>query len=77
MDIVPNDLKIRTISEDFYSRSPNTQRIVKSITNTTPTSKFKKEYTLLDKYRESSEEEQKFMLFYGLIQQSQIANLKQ
>ncbi len=77
MDIVkPNDMKIRTISEDFYSRSPNTQRIIKSITTTTPTSKFKKEYTSLDKYIDSSEDVQKFMLYYGLIQQSQINCLK-
>ena len=77
MDIVkPIDMKIRTISEDFYSRSPNTQHIIKSITTTTPTSKFKKEYTLLDKYTESSEEEQKFMLYYGLIQQNQVNGLE-
>lgn len=70
------DKKIRTLSEDFNSRSPNTQYIIKSMTTTTPTSKFKKEYTLLDKYLESSEEEQKFMLYYGLIQHSMVAKHK-
>lgn len=61
------DKKIRTLSEEFYSLSPKSQTIVKGYTGVSPTSKYKKEYTNLDKYNESTPEERKIMEQHGLI----------
>jgi hypothetical protein len=61
------DKKIRTLSEEFYSLSPKSQSILKCVIVNSPTSKYKKEYTNLDKYNESGPEERKFMEQYGLV----------
>jgi hypothetical protein len=68
MDIVKK-LKDRTLSEEFYSRSPNSQQIIKCMTLTTPTSKYRKEYTNMDKYNDpkTSVEEKQFMEKYSLV----------
>lgn len=59
--------KIRTISEEFYSRSPNTQAMVRFYVSGTPTSKYKKEYTNMDKFNESSADEKCVMIQFGLV----------
>lgn len=63
-------LKTRTLSEEFHSRSPNSQAIIKCWTVTTPTSKSKIKYTNMDKYNDpvTSIEEKQFMEMYGLVQ---------
>jgi hypothetical protein len=68
MDIVKK-LKDRTLSEEFYSRSPNSQQLIKSMASSTPTSKYRKEYTNLDKYNDpdTTVEEKQFMEKYGLV----------
>ena len=35
----------RSLSDEFYSRSPNSQSVIKGWTTTTPTSKYKKAAT--------------------------------
>ncbi len=68
MDIV-SKFKSRTLSEEFYSRSPNSQAIIKGWSVTTPTSKYKKEFTNMDKYNDptTTVEEKQFMEKYGLV----------
>ena len=67
------DLKLnRSLSEDFYSRSPGTQAIIKFYVENTPTSKYNKEYNNKDKYNESTNEEKKIMIQYGLINTNQL-----
>ena len=68
MDIV-SKLKARTISEEFYSRSPNSQAVIKGWSVTTPTSKYKKEFSNMDKYNDPATtiEEKQFMEKYGLV----------
>ena len=64
------DNKIRSLSEDFYSRSPGTQAMIKFYVGNTPTSKYKKEYNNIDKYNESTNEDKLIMLKFGLISPS-------
>lgn len=73
MDIVQK-LKLRSLSEEYYSRSPNSQQIIRAMATTTPTSKYKKEYTNVDKYNDpnTTNEEKQFMLQYGLIDTNRI-----
>ena len=68
MDIV-SKLKARTISEEFHSRSPNSQAVIKGWSVTTPTSKYKKEFSNMDKYNDPATtiEEKQFMEKYGLV----------
>ena len=68
MDIVQK-LKLRSLSEEYYSRSPNSQQIIRAMAATTPTSKYKKEYTNVDKYNDpnTTHEEKQFMLKHGLV----------
>jgi hypothetical protein len=40
----------RSLSEDYYSRSPNTQLFIKFIIQSIPTSKYKAEYSNIDLY---------------------------
>ena len=66
--------KPRSLSEEFYSRSPNSQLIIKSMACTTPTSKYKKEFSNMDIYRVATTEEKRIMIQYGLIPLSKIMN---
>jgi hypothetical protein len=61
------DKKIRTLSEEFHSLSPKSQSMVKFHTTHSPTSKYKKEYTSMDKYNESNPTERAMMEQYGLV----------
>ena len=58
---------IRTLSEEFHSCSPDTQRMIKFHVVHTPTSKYQKEYTNIDRYQEASVDEKRFMENYGLV----------
>ena len=66
------DNKIRSLSEDFYSRSPGTQAMIKFYVGNTPTSKYKKEYNNIDKYNESTNEDKKIMIQHGLVNTNQL-----
>ena len=63
----------RTLSEEFFSRSPNTQAYVKSITTTVPTSKARVEYTNLDEYNKSSPNTRNQMLTHSLLSPNVLA----
>lgn len=65
MDI--NIQKTRSLSEDFYSRSPGTQAMIKFYVGNTPTSKYKKEYNNIDKYNDSTNEDKLIMINFELI----------
>ena len=62
--------KIRTLSEDFYSRSPDTQKMIKFFTNATPTSKRFTEYSKskvnAERYEAASAVEKQVMEHYGM-----------
>jgi hypothetical protein len=75
-DGIVDDNHDRTLSQDFYTKSPSTQAFIKDYThNTTPTSSFKKHsVTMADanmciekKYRESNPHEREIMAFYGIV----------
>lgn len=58
----------RTLSEEFFSRSPATQMYVKGITNVNPTSKPQQiETNNLNEYLSSSPNTKLNMISYGLI----------
>jgi hypothetical protein len=57
----------RTLSEEYYSRSPNTQSIIKTMAQAIPTSKSQVEYTNTDVYYASSPKTRNNMEVYGLI----------
>lgn len=59
--------KERTLSEEFFSRSPFTQSYIKSLVMTIPTSKYKHVQDSVDKYNESSPATQQNMVAYGLV----------
>jgi hypothetical protein len=59
--------KERTLSEEFFSRSPFTQSYIKSLVMTIPTSKYKHVPDNVDKYNESSPATQQNMVVYGLV----------
>jgi hypothetical protein len=67
--------KQRSLSEEFYSRSPATQLIIKDMAGTTPTSKYKKDFSNIDFYKSATPEERKIMLQYGLIPLNKVLNL--
>ena len=67
--------KPRSLSEEFYSRSPASQLIIKSMAGTTPTSKYKKEFSNIDFYKSATPDERKIMLQYGLIPLNKLLNL--
>jgi hypothetical protein len=77
MDIVQK-LKSRSLSEEYYSRSPNSQYIIRAMAAATPTSKYKKEYTNVDKYNDpnTTNEERQFMLKYGLVDINKLKSSK-
>ena len=57
----------RSLSDEYYSRSPNTQSIVKTMVQTIPTSKYKAEYSSADDYNIASPTTRNNMVIYGLI----------
>jgi hypothetical protein len=57
----------RTLSDEYYSRSPNTQMIIKTMAQTIPTSKSIVDYTNTDVYYASSPTTKKNMETYGLL----------
>jgi hypothetical protein len=57
----------RSLSEEYYSRSPNTQSIVKTMVQTIPTSKYKVEYSSTDAYNTASPTTRNNMVIYGLV----------
>ncbi len=57
----------RSLSEEYYSRSPNTQYIVKAVAQTIPTSKYKVEYSSTDAYNTASPTTRSNMVIYGLV----------
>jgi hypothetical protein len=59
--------KERTLSEEFFSRSPFTQSYIKSLVMTIPTSKYKHVHDNVDKYNESSPSTKQNMVVYGLV----------
>ena len=62
--------KTRTLSEDFYSRSPNTQMYVRFYTGgKSPSSKIKKVVSCnnLENYRNVSKEVRDILVHYGII----------
>ena len=59
--------KERTLSEEFFSRSPFTQSYIKSLVMTIPTSQYKHVPDNVDKYNESSPSTQRNMVVYGLV----------
>ena len=66
----------RTLSDEYYSRSPNTQSIVKTMAQTIPTSKSHIEYTNTDVYYASSPTTRKNMETYGLVSPTMLLNIK-
>jgi len=68
----PRNTITRTLSEEYFSRSPNSRLIIKSMAQATPTSKGKKEYTNVDEYTMASEEKKEFMIMYQMIPESVI-----
>ena len=76
MEISKTIDKPRSLSEEFYSRSPASQLIIKGMAGTTPTSKYKKEFSNIDFYKSATPEERKIMLQYGLIPFSKFLNLQ-
>ncbi len=59
--------KGRTLSEDFFSRSPATQYYIKSLVGTIPTSRDSLTHSNVDVYYASSPNTQRNMVAYGLI----------
>jgi hypothetical protein len=61
--------KKRTLSDEYYSRSPNTQMIIKTMAQTIPTSKVHMDYsnTNKDVYYASSPRTKSKMEMYGLV----------
>lgn len=62
-----NQRNSRSLSEEYYSRSPNSRILIMGMTQTIPTSKYKKEYTNMDEYKNASEEKKQFMIAYQMI----------
>jgi hypothetical protein len=76
------NIHIRSLSDEFYSRSPNTQEMIKGwSSNTTPTSSHKNIVVVKDevefiKYFNSLDKiEQNLMIHYGMISPLQITML--
>ena len=81
MDNQPTNIREqqhRSLSEEFYSRSPNSQMIIKGWTNTTPTSKHKNANTtktdasIIEYYKTLDVEQQHLMIYYGMINPSHL-----
>jgi len=78
MENQTNTRQPRSLSEEFYSRSPNSQMIIRGWTNTTPTSGHKKVVTIKDDasiieyYKSLDIEQQHLMIQYGMITPRQL-----
>ena len=59
--------KVRTLSEDFFSRSPATQSYIKSLVGTIPTSRVLLTHSNVDVYYAASPNTQQNMVIYGLV----------
>ena len=59
--------KVRTLSEDFFSRSPATQHYIKSLVGTIPTSRVLLTHSNVDVYYAASPNTQQNMVIYGLV----------
>jgi len=59
--------KERTLSEEFFSRSPFTQSFIKSLVITVPTSRYNHLPDNVDKYNDSSPATRQNMVVYGLV----------
>jgi hypothetical protein len=64
---VNNNNKGRTLSEDFFSRSPATQSYIKSLVGAIPTSRLLLTHSNVDVYYAASPNTQQNMVIYGLI----------
>jgi len=62
------DKRNRTLSEQYYACSPDTQSIIKTMVGTIPTSNPIVESNNLDAYNSSSPNTKTNMEIYGLIQ---------
>ncbi len=66
----------RSLSEEFYSRSPNSQLVIKGWTSTTPTSNYKKATTddasVIEYYKKLDTKQQELMVQYGMLTPRQI-----
>ena len=59
--------KERTLSEEFFSRSPFTQSYIKSLVGAIPTSRLLLTHSNVDVYYAASPNTQQNMVIYGLI----------
>ena len=59
--------KGRTLSEDFFSRSPATQSYIKSLVGAIPTSRESLTHSNVDVYYSASPNTKMNMIIYGLI----------
>jgi hypothetical protein len=64
---VNNNNKGRTLSDEFFSRSPATQSYIKSLVGTIPTSRLLMTHSNLDVYYAASPNTQRNMVLYGLV----------
>ena len=64
MDIIRRN---HTLSEEYYSSSPDTQNIIKFLVGSIPTSKSIVESNNLDVYNDSSPKTKTNMEIYGLL----------
>ena len=67
----------RSLSEEFYSRSPNSQSVIKGWACTTPTSKCKKngntdDASIIEYYKGLDIQQQQMMIQYGMLTPRQI-----
>jgi len=69
----------RTLSEEFFSRSPNTQAYIKSMVMTIPTSKARlsHDFSNVEAYNQASPNTKTNMETYGLIPPNMIRNPSQ
>jgi hypothetical protein len=71
------NVRIRSLSEDYYSRSPNTQAIIKTMIGTIPTSsKCIEEHSNIDEFIKASPTAQYNMLAYCLVPLTYLSKLK-
>jgi hypothetical protein len=66
----------RSLSDEFYARSPNSQSVIKGWTSTTPTSKYKKatvdDASIIEYYNNLDPKQQELMIQYGMLNPRQI-----
>ena len=64
--------KLRTLSEEFFSRSPATQSYIKSLVGTIPTSRYSTTHSNVDVYYAASPNTRRNMVIYGLVSPTMI-----